>query len=100
MNTIGSSENQRQQSKQTIASLIVDLADEVLKDANNIADRTMIKLSSAMVAESPKPCLNEKTAEPTPQRQYPELFDVLRSKLRAIQHCLHNINEGLDRTEL
>jgi len=84
--------------KQSVASLIVDLAGEVECIAEETAKRTMNKLQGVM--SSPPPTSDEKCKEATINQEYPELFEVLRAKLQGIKVSLATINDGLDRTEL
>jgi hypothetical protein len=83
--------------KQSVASLIVDLAGEVACIAEETAKRTLDKLQGVMVNEPP---INPSANKEGISREYPELFNTLRVKLQSIKTSLSIINDGLDRTEL
>jgi hypothetical protein len=83
--------------RQTAASEVLELAGDIERMAEDVANRTMCRLQTVMDNELP-----EKACEATvkPMRPYPELFDLLRGRLNGIKAALVLINSGLDRLEL
>jgi len=83
--------------RQTVASEILELAEEIERMAEDVANRTLSRLQPVMRDD-----MNEKglVEGDKPFRIYPELFDVIRGRLTRIKGHLLAIDGGIDRLEL
>ena len=80
-----------------IAELITTFASRVAEQAGVLSERLSGKLAPVMTSDKPSVsgCMKADT-----QREYPPLFEELRTKLQAIENALYGIENCLSRTEL
>ena len=82
--------------KNSVATELMQYAGNVASQAEKLSGKVSEKLSPVM-SERPAPGQDSKVKE---HREYPPLFDDLRSKLSVIQSALENIEHCMSRTEL
>lgn len=79
----------------SIAEELCGLAEQVAESAEALASSAHKKLAPIMIGEYPQTANTEKKL-----REFPELFDFLRSKLDQIQNCIHSTIDAISRSAL
>lgn len=82
--------------RQPVAMEVVAFANELADRATRLAERVNGKLCPVMVSACPVP----PTANGIESREYPPLFNDLRSRLFDIRNALCCIEDSMSRTEL
>jgi hypothetical protein len=82
--------------RETAAQEIVQFASRLADMSYSLASRVQGKLTPVMLSDRPNP-----TCEAVKQpREYPPLFEELRSRLHTIENSLYAIENAMSRTEL
>jgi hypothetical protein len=82
--------------RDTAAQEVLQFAQRVADMADSTASRTLGKLAPVMMSERPSVAGETTKAH----REYPPLFDELRSRLNSIENSIHLIESAMSRTEL
>jgi hypothetical protein len=82
--------------REPVAQEIMQFASRLAEMSNDLSLRVQEKLSPVMLSERPS-ATGEALKQP---REYPPLFEELRSRLHAIESSLHIIENAMSRTEL
>ena len=80
--------------RETAASQVIQQSVDLVEKVNNLLSYAESKLGCVSMTAGP-----ENPKEVAPDREFPEFFETLRSKMRTVSNRMSDINNLLDRTE-